>query len=485
MVWLDSLGLGGFSGFEWKYSAQHFLVSIAAHDWPYCCGQSRTLDIVSEYLCDLPLHADPVPLCQELLRIDTSNFGDNKSVGEMEAADWIVAQLADVDLPIDRFESSPGRASVVVRVPGQRSDDALLLHGHIDVVPAIAKDWTHDPFCGDLIDGMLWGRGAVDMKGMVAMMLSLLKDIVASGTTPPVDLVFAFLSDEEAGGLYGAHWLVEHHPKVFAGVTHAVSEVGGFSVTLGSRRCYMLQTAEKGILWLKLIADGRAGHGSQVGTDNAVTRLARAVTRIGDYEWPTTMNASTRELLDTASELIGAEIDHTDLDAMVHQFGTAAKWIGATLQNTSNPTVLDAGYKHNVIPGEASALIDCRFLPGQRDILLDKITELAGERVTVEILQEHIALETDLNGTVPQAMVRSLMAEDPGSAITPYCLAGGTDNKAFHRLGIRGFGFAPLQLPDDLDFAGMFHGVDERVPASSLRFGRRVLERFALYEIVV
>ncbi|MFC5999506.1 M20/M25/M40 family metallo-hydrolase [Quadrisphaera sp. GCM10027208] len=419
-----------------------------------------------------------VDICRDLLRIDTSNYGDGSGPGERAAAEHVMGLLTEVGLEPELIESEPGRASVVVRVEGtDPGREALLVHGHLDVVPAHAPDWQVHPFSGEERDGALWGRGAVDMKGMDAMILAVLRDLARTGRRPARDVVFAFLADEEAGGLKGARYLVDHRPELFEGVTEAISEVGGFSVDLAGQRCYLLQTAEKGITWLRLLAHGRAGHGSQVNDDNAVTRLCEAVARVGRHDWPLEITPTVRQFLDGVSEVTGTELDPTDTRQLVDTLGTTARWVGATLRNTANPTVLDAGYKHNVIPGTASALLDCRYLPGRDGELLDTVRRLAGDGVDVEVLHTDVALETPFEGPLVDVMVDAVLAEDPGARVLPYCLSGGTDNKSFARLGIRGYGFAPLRLPADLDFSGMFHGVDERVPVDALRFGTRVLDR--------
>lgn len=420
-----------------------------------------------------------VDLCRDLIRIDTSNYGDGSGPGERKAAELVAALLTEVGLDVELVESAPGRASVVTRIAGaDPARPALLLHGHLDVVPARADDWRVDPFSGEIADDCVWGRGAVDMKDMDAMILATVRELVRSGTRPPRDLVVAFLADEEAGGTYGARYLVDRRPDLFEGVSEAVSEVGGFSVTLNGRRAYLLQTAEKGLLWLRLVAHGRAGHGSQVNRDNAVTRLCEAVARIGAHPWPLEITPTVREFLRGVEEITGTPLPPDDPDALVRTLGTTAAFVGATLRNTSNPTLLEAGYKHNVIPGTASALVDCRFLPGREDHLLQTVRELAGDGVDVETVHRAIALETGFSGALVDAMVDAVQAEDPGCAVLPYCLSGGTDNKSFADLGITGYGFAPLRLPEGLDFAGMFHGVDERVPTDALRFGVRVLRRF-------
>jgi acetylornithine deacetylase/succinyl-diaminopimelate desuccinylase-like protein len=419
-----------------------------------------------------------VRICRELIQIDTSNFGDNQGPGERKAAEYTAELIEEVGLEAQLVESAPGRASVMTRITGSDpSLPALVVHGHLDVVPAQKEDWSVDPFSAEERDGLIWGRGAVDMKDMDAMILSVLRSMQREGTQPKRDLIFAFFADEEAGGNYGASWLVDNKPELFEGATEAISEVGGFSATIGGQRTYLLQTAEKGISWLRLVAHGRAGHGSQINTDNAVTHLARAVTRIGEHRWPVELTPTTRQFLDGVTELTGVEFDPDNPEAILKELGTVARFVGATLQNTSNPTMLKGGYKHNVIPGSAEALIDVRTLPGQEEEVLATVRSLAGESVEVSYAHKDVSLEVPFAGNLVDRMIDSLLAEDPGAKVLPYTLSGGTDNKSLSRLGITGYGFAPLQLPDDLDFTGMFHGVDERVPTDSLRFGARVLNR--------
>ncbi|YAL84558.1 M20/M25/M40 family metallo-hydrolase [Dermacoccaceae bacterium W4C1] len=426
-----------------------------------------------------------VELCQDLIGIDTSNYGDGTGPGERKAAEYVMTRLDEVGLEGTLLESEPGRASVVLRIEGEDSErGALCVHGHLDVVPADAAHWDADPFGAELReDGCVWGRGAVDMKDMDAMILANIRHLARTGKKPPRDLVFAFLADEEAGGVKGSHWLVENHPELFDGVTEAISEVGGYSVTVPDtqgkqRRAYLLQTAEKGIAWLRLTAHGRAGHGSVPNDENAVVRLAQAIARIDSHVWPRQYIASVRQLLDGLSELTGVAYTDDKLDDLLPFLGGARGFVEGTLQDTSNFTMLDSGYKHNVIPQTASASLDCRFLPGHEDDLMNTIRELAGEFVEVSVHHKDIALDAPFEGPLVEKMKSSLLAEDPDAAILPYCLSGGTDNKALKRLGVTGYGFAPLALPPEIDFAPMFHGVNERVPTESLKFGARVLDRF-------
>lgn len=415
-------------------------------------------------------------ICQALIRIDTTNFGGNEGPGERKAAEYVAGLISEAGLDPVILESAPGRANVVVRLEGtDPSLPGLIVHGHLDVVPAMKDDWSVDPFGAEIKDGMIWGRGAVDMKDMDAMILAVLREMQRNGVRPRRDLVFAFFADEEAGGTYGARWMVDNHPELFAGATEAISEVGGFSATIDGKRAYLLQTAEKGIAWLKLTAGGVAGHGSQINDSNAITRLAAAITRIGEHDWPISYTDTTRAFLEGVSDMTGIEFTDDNPQVLLRELGNVARFVGATLQNTANPTALSAGYKHNVIPGAAEALIDVRTLPGQHDAVLAKLRELAGPDVVLSSVHEDLALEVPFRGNLVDQMVAALGREDPGAVVLPYMLSGGTDNKSLSRLGVTGYGFAPLRLPAELDFTGMFHGVDERVPVDSLKFGTRVL----------
>ena len=420
-------------------------------------------------------------IASELIRFDTTNYGDGVSNGETEAAEYLGAHLEALGLTPRYFDSDPGRTSVVARVEGSdRSKPALVVHGHTDVVPADAANWSVDPFGGEIRDGMLWGRGAVDMKNMDAMMITALQDILGAGKQPSRDLVIAFFADEEAGGVRGAHHLVDHHPELFAGATEAISEVGGYSVTLNGERAYLLQTGEKALVWIKLIARGTAAHGSRIIHDNAITKLAEAVAKVGRREWPLHLTDTTEQLLGELARIMGVDPQRVSPDELVLSTGTAAGFIQATLRTTSNPTLLKAGYKHNVIPDYAEALIDIRPLPGEEANVLAEIRELVGPEIEIVVMTQDVGLENPFSGALVDAMVGAITTHDPGVPVLPYLLSGGTDNKSLSKLGITGYGFAPLKLPADLDFPGMFHGVDERVPLDALVFGRQVLRDLLL-----
>jgi acetylornithine deacetylase/succinyl-diaminopimelate desuccinylase-like protein len=417
-----------------------------------------------------------VDLCRDLIRIDTSN----PIKPERPAAEYVAEKLAEVGLQSTIIESEPGRASVIARIEGtDPARGGLLIHGHLDVVPADASHWQVDPFGGEIKDGCVWGRGAIDMKDMDAMTLAVVREWLRDGRRPPRDVVLAFVADEEAGGEKGAHYLVDNHAELFEGCTESISEVGGFSLQIrDDLRLYPIQTAQRGMAWLKLTAAGRAGHGSLVNNANAVTELAEAVARIGRYEWPVRLTKTVQAFLDELGTAIGVDIDPHDLRPVADKLGTITALVAATLRNTANPTMLEAGYKVNVIPQLATAYIDGRFLPGYEQEFYDTIDALLGPDVTRETVHGDIAIETEWDGALVDTMKAALIAEDPAATPVPYCLFGGTDDKSFSQLGITGYGFSPLRLSPDLDFAGMFHSVDERVNIDALTFGVRVLDRF-------
>ena len=422
-----------------------------------------------------------VQLCSELIRIDTTNTADPETlVGEAEAADYVADKLREVGYSVELVQSGADkRMNVFARLEGaDRSRGALLLHGHLDVVPADPSEWSVHPFSGAVQDGYVWGRGAVDMKDMDAMILAVARRFRREGVVPPRDIVFAFLADEEAGGHFGAKWLVENRPDLFAGCTEAIGEVGGFSLTYGEdQRVYLIESAEKSMAWMRLRARGKPGHGSFLHDENAVTRLAEAVARLGNHRFPLVLTDTVRAFVERMRELTGQEFPEDDLEGSLAKLGPIARMVGATVRDTANPTMLSAGYKSNVIPSTAEAVVDCRVLPGREEAFLREVDELLGPDVTREWITDLPAVETPFDVPLTAAMQAALRTEDPTAEISPYMLSGGTDAKSFAALGMNCYGFAPLRLPPDLDFASLFHGIDERVPVSALRFGTRVLDR--------
>jgi acetylornithine deacetylase/succinyl-diaminopimelate desuccinylase-like protein len=432
---------------------------------------------------------DVVEVVSRLIQFDTTNTGEPETTkGEAECALWVGEQLAEVGYETVYVESgAPGRGNVFARLKGaDPSRGALLIHGHLDVVPAEPAEWSVHPFSGAIEDGYVWGRGAVDMKDMVGMMIVVARQLRRAGVVPPRDLVFAFIADEEHGGAFGAHWLVDNRPDLFAGVTEAIGEVGGFSLTVPRpdgtvRRLYLVETAEKGMQWMRLTARGQAGHGSMVSDSNAVTALAEAVARVGRHRFPLVLTDTVVQFLNVLSEETGLTFDTespADLEGTIEKLGPMARMLNAVLHDTANPTMLKAGYKANVIPATAEAVVDCRVLPGRQAAFEAEIDELIGPDVTREWIKDLPSYETNFDGDLVEAMNAAVLAVDPDGRTVPYMLSGGTDAKAFAQLGIRCFGFSPLRLPPDLDFASLFHGVDERVPIDALRFGIEVLAHF-------
>ena len=423
---------------------------------------------------------EAVEFCHDLLRIDTSNYGDDGGPGERTAAEYVAAALTGAGLEVELIEPRPGRTTVMARWAGlDPSRPGLLVHAHTDVVPAEAADWRYHPFSGELADDCLWGRGAVDMKYFVAQVLAVVRARLREGRPPARDVVLAFVADEEMGGGLGARWLVEHRPDLFEGCTEAIGEVGGYSASLpGGRRVYLIETAQKGVVWFRLTAEGVAGHASMSNPANSVTELSDAVGRIGRHRFPTRLTPTVRRFLQTVAGELGLPFDPSDPGPLLEALGPVERIVGASLRNIASPTRLTAGNKTNVIPSRATAEVDCRFLPGFEDEVFETITGMLGERIGVEVIHRDIAVETDFGGPVAEAVSASLLAEDPDALVAPYLLPAGTDAKHFSGLGIECFGFAPLRVPAGFDFPGLFHGVDERIPVESLRFGVRVLDRF-------
>ncbi len=425
------------------------------------------------------LEDDCIQILQELIRIPSVNYGEGK--GDEEAvANYVVAKLAEVGIESELIESGPKRFNVVARIPGRdTARPGLIVHGHLDVVPVNAADWQVDPFSGEIIDGYIWGRGAVDMKDGDAMFLSIIRSWARTGYVPPRNILLIFFADEEAGSTFGSHWMVKNHPEIFAGYSEAISEVGGFSVTItGGHRLYFIETAEKGIQWMEITTKGTAGHGSFINPDNAVTKLSRIIARIGSHIWPQRETATGAKFFGKIAELTGEKYDPANAADLLKHIGGAARMMGATVQNTANPTQLNAGYKANVIPGSATAIVDGRFLPGFEHELEETIRQLVGDEADITIQVRDKALEVDFSGPLVEAMNAAILSQDPEGVPVPYLMSGGTDNKALSNLGIVGYGFSPLRLPADLDFFALFHGVDERVPVEGVKFGVRALVHF-------
>jgi acetylornithine deacetylase/succinyl-diaminopimelate desuccinylase-like protein len=428
--------------------------------------------------------ADVTRFAADLIRIDTTNRGGGDA-RERPAAEYVATRLSEAGVEPALLESAPGRANVVARVSGSEPGaPALLVHGHLDVVPADPSSWSVPPFSGEIRDGVLWGRGAVDMKNADAVLLAVVSRWARSGTRPRRDLVLAFTADEEDTADFGARWLVERHPELFEACTEAVGESGAFTFHAGDgQRLYPIASAERGTAWLKLTARGRAGHGAKPNPDNAVTRLSEVMARIGAHRWPVRLIPTVSAAVEAIAAAAGQRAPAAGFGALgpedlLAYLGRAGALVAGTIRNSANPTMLRAGYKVNVIPDEAIGYVDGRVLPGWEDEFRATLDELTGSHVSWEYAHQDRPLEAPLGAPVMASMTQALLTEDPGSTIVPYCMSGGTDAKHFARLGMTCYGFTPMVLPPEYDYYAMFHGTDERIPLSALESGVRVMDRF-------
>jgi len=421
-----------------------------------------------------------VEYCQNLIRIDTTNYGNGESEGEFKAAEYVASILNEINIESEIVGPDAKRSSPLARIKGtDETLPGLVLHGHLDVVPVEQDKWSKPAFEALIDDEIIFGRGAVDMKNGNAMILASLYELIKSGWKPKRNITLAFFADEEAGGIYGSHFVTNNYQDYFVNVSEAVGEVGGFSHTLGNGvRLYLIETAQKGIAWMKATVKGTVGHGSMINNENAISKLAKAINELNNHKFPVTIKDSVRHLLEETAKAHETIFDDKDPEKTVALLGSLAKLVSATTKNTANPTMLNAGYKVNVIPGEAVAHIDGRFLPGQGESFLKDLQDILGKEVELVAENYDVALEAPFETPLVDLMINSLSIEDPAAKVVPYMLSGGTDAKALSLLGIKGYGFTPLLLPNDLDFTSLFHGHDERVPVDSLKFGARTMHRF-------
>jgi acetylornithine deacetylase/succinyl-diaminopimelate desuccinylase-like protein len=428
-----------------------------------------------------------VDYCARLIRFDTSNYGNGTSSGESDAAGFIVENLRAIGLDPVVLEKERDRSNVVLRLAGaDRSLPALLIHAHLDVVPAEAEQWTVPPFGGLVDDGYIWGRGAIDMKDMAAAMLETIVCFTERGVRPQRDLVFAFVADEEDKGEFGALWLASEHPELFAGVGAAIGESGGSPSLVpaadgSSVHLYPIAAAERGTMHMRLTATGRSGHGSRPIAGSATASLVAALARIVDYEWPVHLSPVVRDYLEQTAAALGLDVDlDTDRGVLecVDALGPAGEIARYTIRASATPTMLEAGYKVNVIPGIAHAQLDVRTPPGFEDELLATIDRLLGDAVTREFVSLQLPVQSPVDSEWFRAMADAVRRNDPDAVVVPFCMGGGTDAKAFAALGIRCYGFAPLGRDPDGRTPSGAHGVDERIPIVSLIEGQRVLADF-------
>ena len=426
------------------------------------------------------LQERPVEILQRLIRFDTTNPpGD-----EGECVGWIQGLLDELGCETRLIESAPGRPNLIARVRSDGSAPPLLLQGHVDVVAARGQ-WEHPPFAGEVHDGYVWGRGALDMKGGVAMMLAAFMRAAAGELRPAGDLILCILVDEEAGSDHGAEFLVREHPDLFAGVRFAIGEFGAFTMHVGEQRFYPIMVSEKQLCWTRARLTGRAGHGSLPARDGAIGRLGRLLSSLDQRRLPVHVTAVTRAMIESLAEPLPSPraeqlrglLDPMLTDGLLDEMGEGAGMFDALLHNTASANIVSGGEKINVRPDEVVVQLDCRLLPGfGPEELFGELRELGGVDVELEVIRyDPIAAEPDLG--LFDVLASTLHELDPVGRPVPMMLPGATDGRFFSRLGVQTYGFLPMQLPPKLAFMELIHAPNERLPEEALEFGTRAIAR--------
>jgi acetylornithine deacetylase/succinyl-diaminopimelate desuccinylase-like protein len=428
----------------------------------------------------------PAELLQALLRFDTSN----PPGGEAECMAWIAELVRGVGCEPRLLADSSGRPNLLARIEGRGEAPPLLLQGHVDVVPARGT-WQHPPFGGDVAEGYVWGRGALDMKGGVAMMLAAFMRAAAGDAPPPGDVILCVLADEEAGGDHGAGFLCREHPELFAGVRYAIGEFGGFTMQVAGRRFYPIMVAEKQVCWTRAMVRGPAGHASMPIRGGAMGRLGRLLSRLDRRRLPVHVTPVVRSMVEAIAAEVGAPLavplrgllNERLSDRVLDVLGSRGRFFDPLLHNTASATIVSGGEKINVIPDELMLEIDCRLLPGftPQDVFAE-LRSVAGVELELEVVRhDPVAAEPDL--ALFEMLAGVLRELDPAARPIPLLLPGVTDGRFFSALGIQTYGFLPMQLPEELPFMELIHAPDERVPVAALDFGTRAvslaLERFS------
>jgi acetylornithine deacetylase/succinyl-diaminopimelate desuccinylase-like protein len=443
-------------------------------------GIGDTVVVSSEALQDQPLQ-----LLQQLLRFDTSN----PPGGERECIEWIKRLLEDLGCEVRLFAREPERPNLIARLPGRGVSAPLLLQGHVDVVAARGQ-WQHEPFAGDVADGYVWGRGALDMKGGVAMMLAAFMRAKAGAAQPPGDVILCVLADEEAGSPLGADFVVREHPELFAGVRYSIGEFGGFTMDVAGRRFYPIMVAEKQVCWTRVTLHGPAGHGSMPIRGGAMGKLGRVLHRLDRRRLPVHITPVARSMVEAIADDVPATLAvplkgllvPALTDRLLDAFGERGRIFDPLLHNTVSATIVGGGEKVNVIPDAITLSLDGRLLPGfGPEQLFAELRALTGIEMDFEIGQhDPVAAEPDL--TMFDTLAGALRELDPSAKAIPMLLPGVTDGRFFSRLGIQTYGFLPMQLPPELPFMQLIHAENERLPVDAVEFGtaaiERVLQRF-------
>ncbi len=419
----------------------------------------------------------PGELLRNLIRFDTTNPPGN----EVACVNYIAELCQSLGIETQIYAKDPNRPNLVARIKGNGSASPFLLYGHVDVVSTANQDWSHPPFGGELIDGMIWGRGALDMKGGVAMMTAAFLKAKAENVDLPGDVILCILSDEEAGGDYGAKFMVEEHADVFDGVKYAIGEFGGFPMYIGGKKFFALQTAEKGICWTKVTFRGPAGHGSMPrrSPENATYKLAKALEALNTHRLPVHITPAAEHMINGIADGLEGDMgnalrqmlvpEHTD--AVIDELGALGRRFDAILHNTASPNIVQGGDKINVIPGQMELQIDMRIVPGfDPEAAMQEIRDLVGEWGEVELVR-HSAGTGYLDMGMYDTMSEILLHGQENAYVFPLLISGGTDGRHFTQLNIQTYGFLPMDLPEDFDFLLTVHAANERIPAEAMDFG--------------
>jgi acetylornithine deacetylase/succinyl-diaminopimelate desuccinylase-like protein len=426
-----------------------------------------------------PIYERPAELLQNLIRFNTTNPPGN----ERPCIQYINGLLKEAGIKTNIVARTPGRPNLIARLKGEGKARPLLLYGHVDVVTTEGQKWTHPPFEGRIVDGYIWGRGALDMKGGVAMLLSAFLKAKTEKIPLPGDVLFAAVADEEAGDEFGVRYLVDKHPDLFKGVHYAFGEFGGFNLSMSGKRFYPIMVAEKQTCWMRATFQGPAGHGSMPIRGGAMAKLARALRLLDEHSLPVHVTPAVRLMIESLAKNLGGVtglvvrqlLNPALTETILKVMGKQGSLFGPLLHNTISPTMLKASDKVNVIPGEVSLGLDGRLVPGGKpEEMIRELHALLGEDVQFEVFKAEpgpAAPDMGLFDTLGNV----LSDLDPTAIPLPFVMSGVTDARFFSKLGIQTYGFTPLQLPENFSFISTIHAADERVPVAALDFGVRAI----------
>jgi acetylornithine deacetylase/succinyl-diaminopimelate desuccinylase-like protein len=422
-----------------------------------------------------PIYNRPAEILQKLIQFDTTNPPGN----EAACIQYIRGLLTDAGVDATILAKDPNRPNLVARIKGQGKTNPILLYGHVDVVTTENQQWEHPPFEGKLVDGFIWGRGALDMKGGVAMMVAAFLRAHAEGLQPPGDIILAIVSDEEVGGDFGAKYLVQEHAELFKDVRYAIGEFGGFTLQIGKKRFYPIMIAEKQICWMKITARGQGGHGSMPVRGGAMARLAEALKKLDEHHTPVHITPPARMMVEAMASALGGvqgfllgQLNNPAMTQIIlNLLGARGRTFYPLFHNTASPTILHGSSKINVIPGEVSVELDGRLLPGNKpEDMMRELSEILGKDVQLDLVQfEAGPSEPDMG--MFDILAGILRESDPEGVPIPLLLSGVTDGRFFSTLGIQTYGFLPMTLPEDFNFASVIHAANERIPAAAIQFG--------------